>query len=87
MKNNTSLSRFEITTDEKITYANYHLDGKVINIDYVFAPEELRGKGSAGKLMAEICEYAKENNLKIFPICGYAKLWLTRHSKYHDLLK
>lgn len=86
MKNNNSLSRFELEIDGKICFANYRIEKNIINIDYVFAPIELRGTGAAGKLMEEISEYAKKNNQKLFPICGYAKVWLKKHSKYHDLL-
>ncbi len=86
MKNNISLSRYELEVNGLITYANYHLEKKVIFIDYVFAPEELRGSGAAGKLMEMIAKEVRAKQMKIHPICTYAVLWLKRHSKYHDLL-
>lgn len=86
MRNNQQLSRFELTIDGHITFANYRLDGKTLNIDYVFAPEELRGTGAAGKLMDEISQMAKKEGMKIIPICGYAAVWLKKHKEYHDLL-
>jgi predicted GNAT family acetyltransferase len=45
----------------QVVYANYLIDGEIINIDYVFAPEELRGSGAAGKLMEEIALMARDN--------------------------
>lgn len=45
----------------QVVYANYRIDGEVINIDYVFAPEELPGSGAAGKLMEEIALMARDN--------------------------
>lgn len=86
MKNNTSQSRFELEINNHITYANYRLKDKTLFIDYVFAPEELRGSGAAGKLMEEIAKKARAENLKITPICGYAVAWLKKHKEYHDLL-
>lgn len=86
MKNNQELSRFELAVGEHIAYANYRLCDKNLFIDYVFAPEALRGGGAAGNLMKEISEFARQENLKITPICGYAVAWLKKHKEYHDLL-
>lgn len=69
MKNNHELSRYELEISGQIAYANYRLQANILNLDYVFAPEELRGTGAAGKLMEEIAQLAKKNNLKINPIC------------------
>jgi len=85
MKNNQELSRFELEISGEIVYANYQYEGKILNIDYVFAPEELRGSGAAGKLMEEVAQLAKKDGLKINPICSYAALWLRRHKEYSDL--
>lgn len=86
MKNNSSLSRYEMEIDGHVAYANYRIDGEIINIDYVFAPEELRGSGAAGKLMEEIARMARDKKMKILPICGYASVWLRRSKEYRDLM-
>ena len=86
MLDNKKLSRFELTVDGYIAYANYRLENKILFIDYVFAPQELRGTGAAGKLMEEICQFSVKENLKIKPICGYAAVWLKKHKEYHGLL-
>jgi len=86
MKNNISLSRYEMESDGLLVYADYHIENNVIAIDYVFAPEELRGSGAAGKLMEEIAKEAQTKKMKILPICGYAKVWLRKHREYHDLI-
>jgi len=86
MKDNASQSRFELSIENHIAYANYRLNEKTLIIDYVFAPEELRGTGAAGKLMEEIAQKARAENLKITPICGYAAVWMKKHKEYHDLL-
>ncbi len=86
MKNNTELSRYELEIDGKIVYANYHVKVNILNIDYVYAPEELRGSGAAGKLMEEIAQLAQKNKMKLNPICGYAATWLRRNKQYQDLL-
>lgn len=73
---NITSNRLELTVDDHIVFADYRLDGSTLYIDHVEAPEALRGKGAAGKLMQEIVNYAKEQSLEIVPICGYAASWL-----------
>lgn len=87
MKDNEQNSRFEITTDRLVTFADYRLEKNILTIKYVEAPIELRGTGSAGKLMEEIAKKADAENLKIIPICGYAVAWLRKHKNYHHLLE
>jgi len=55
-------------------------------IDYVFSPPELRGAGTAGRLMQGVADEARTRNLKITPLCGYAAAWLKRHAAYADLV-
>ena len=83
---NTAQSRFELEEQGHLAYADYALDGDILRIKYVFAPEELRGTGAAGRLMEGIAAHAAANNLKLFPICGYAASWLRRHPETADLL-
>ena len=86
MKNNSQKSRFELETEGLITFADYQLKDNILTINHVEAPVELRGSGSAGKLMEEIAKKARAENLKIVPICGYASVWLRRNKEFKDLL-
>ena len=78
--------RYELTIENRVVYADYHRQGGVLFIDYVFAPPELRGTGAAGRLMETIVQSARNEKVKITPICGYAASWLKRHPKHSDLL-
>jgi predicted GNAT family acetyltransferase len=73
--------RFEYKVGDLFAYADYRREGKVLFIDYVEAPVELRGTGAAGKLMENIVTIAKQEQLEIEPICGYAAHWLRRHAR------
>lgn len=83
---NTEESRFELIVDGHTAYADYHYSGDVLYIDYVFAPEALRGRGAAGQLMSGVGAIARERGNKIVPICGYAAAWLKRSHDHRDLL-
>jgi len=85
-RDNSAQKRYEYEIDGQVVIANYHRNGDVLSIDYVEAPEALRGTGAAGKLMKELMETVRRENLKVIPRCGYAASWIARHPEYADLL-
>ncbi len=64
--------------DQKAGYINYEKKEKNLIIFKVFVNEEHRNLGIANKLMQEIYNFAKNNNLTIVPICSYSKKWLEK---------
>lgn len=83
---NVSAGRFELVEQDHTAYADYRLAPDRMIIDYVFSPPELRGAGTAGRLMLGVATEARARNLKITPLCGYAAAWLKRHSDHADLV-
>jgi predicted GNAT family acetyltransferase len=81
LTDNIAEGRFELTEDGHLAWATYRLHEGHLIIDYVFAPPELRGRGTAGRLMEGIVEEADARALRITPICGYAATWLRRHGR------
>ena len=82
-------SRFFIGKSEdndiaRITF--YYKEPKVIVIDHTFVSVELRGQAIAGRLLNKVIEFAKENDLKIIPLCSYAVKKMTRNDEYADIL-
>lgn len=57
-----------------------------ISIMSTFVDPKLRGEGVASKLTKEVIEYARENELKIIPVCSYAVTYFERHPEHEDLL-
>lgn len=60
-------------------------DDKFI-IDHTEVNEAFNGKGFGRKLVAHAVEYARGNNLKIIPLCPYAKGVFQRTPEYADVL-
>lgn len=77
---NPAESRYELLEDGELAWADYRREPGRLIIDYVFSPPALRGKGTAGRLMAGVQAEAKARDETIVPICGYAAAWLRRHS-------
>ncbi len=78
--------RYEMDEDGLTSYADYRRDGDRLYVDYVFSPPELRGTGASGRLMAALAADARDKDLKITPICGYAAAWLRRSAEFRDLV-
>jgi len=59
----------------------------VLRIDYVEVAPELRGSGLGRRLVEAAVEWAREENMKIVPICGYARAVITRDAEMSKLLR
>jgi predicted GNAT family acetyltransferase len=83
---NPALSRFELVEQGHTAFADYRRAGGALILPHVEAPPELRGQGTAGRLMQGVLERARAEGLKVRPVCGYAAAFIRRHREYHDLL-
>ncbi len=57
----------------------------VIIIDHTGVSKALEGQGIARKLVAAGVEHARANQLKIIPLCPYAKAEFQKHADYADV--
>lgn len=78
--------RYEMDEQGLTSWADYRRTGDRLFIDHVESPPALRGTGAAGRLMAALAADAREKDLKITPICGYAAAWLQRSKEFRDLV-
>ena len=86
MKDNSVRSRFELDVDGDVVFANYRHAGDRVLITHVEAPVHLRGTGAAARLMQDIAQHARENGIKLTPLCSYAAVWFRRNRGYADVL-
>lgn len=68
----------------KMTYT-WAGDSKFI-IDHTEVNEGFNGKGVGKKLVMKAVEYAKNNNLKIIPLCPFAKSVFDKTEDIRDVL-
>ena len=68
----------------KMTYT-WAGDSKFI-IDHTEVSEEYNGKGVGKKLLTAAVDYARNNNLKIIPLCPFAKSVFDKTDEIHDVL-
>ncbi|MBN2639961.1 MAG: N-acetyltransferase [Bacteroidales bacterium] len=64
----------------------FYSDGEnKIVLDHTGVDQQFGGKGYAKQLVMKVVEYARENNLKIVPVCSYAKRVFDRDESLNDL--
>jgi len=78
--------RFELRERGMTAFANYRRENDRLVIPHVESPPPLHGKGTAGRLMTAIVDYARHHQFKITPLCPYALSWFRRHPEYGDVL-
>lgn len=79
---NAAQSRYELPLAGGTVFASYRKSGAIVQILHVEAPPALRGTGAAGRLMQLMMERFAAQNLRAFPVCGYAVSWLRRHPEH-----
>ncbi|MCW5909478.1 MAG: N-acetyltransferase [Cyclobacteriaceae bacterium] len=58
----------------------------MIIIDHTEVSDKLRGQSAGKKLVLQAVEYARKNNIKILPLCPFAKATFDRTPEIQDVL-
>ena len=78
-------NRFEISIEGLPGRLDYLLDGKNFVITHVGVHPELRGQGVAGRVVEASLAYARENELRVIPMCSYAAAYIRRNPQHREL--
>lgn len=68
----------------ELTYVK--VGGNTIVVDHTEIDEKLRGENIGRDLVAAAVAYARENGLKIKPLCPYTKKVIDSTPEYQDVL-
>ena len=83
---NAARHRFELAEAGEVAFADYRREAGRLVIPHVEAPASLRGTGAAGRLMEGVLAIARDQGLKVLPLCSYAAAYIRRHAEHQDLL-
>lgn len=61
------------------------VENQIIRAEHTYVNPEARGKGIAGQLLDALADYARENQLKIQPVCSYVVSAFKKSDKYQDV--
>ena len=83
--NNESENRFEVWIEGYLSKLEYIKDGKNFVITHVGVYPGHRGQGVAAKIVEAGLQYAKENSLRVVPMCSYAAAYIRRNPQHMEL--
>ena len=72
---------------ERVAFMTYSKAPNLIIIDHTEVSEVLKGKNAGKQLVAAAVAYARKNNLKILPLCPFARSVFDRVKEYADVRK
>jgi predicted GNAT family acetyltransferase len=85
VRDNKSLSRFELDVEGAVAFANYRLAPSTVIITHTETPPALRGRGIASELVKGALELIRADGLKVVAGCGFVVDYLGKHPEYADL--
>jgi uncharacterized protein len=73
--------------NERLAEMTYSKAGdKLIIIDHTEVSDALRGKGAGKQLVSAAVEFARTQDLKILPLCTFAKAVFDKTPEFKDVL-
>ena len=81
---NKAESRFELSVDGSMAFAEYSISGGTIHFTHTETPSALQGKGVASKLIGAALTSAKERGLEIVPRCSFVAEYIARHPEFRS---
>lgn len=83
-----SKGSFAISENDKfiaaMTYSKAGEDKMII--DHTEVSEDFKGQGLGKKMLLALVDYVREHNIKVIPLCPYAKSVFDKDSSLKDVL-
>jgi predicted GNAT family acetyltransferase len=82
---NTAQQRFEATVEGHVNVADYRMSNGVMLLTHTHVHPDLQGRGIAASLIEAAMAFAREEGLKIDPLCTYARAYMQKHPETQSL--
>ena len=82
---NQANNAFEVWIDGYLSKLDYMQDRKNFVITHVGVYPGHRGQGVAAKIVEAALQYARENSLRVIPMCSYAAAYIRRNPQHREL--
>ena len=86
VRDNRSLSRFELDVEGAVAFANYRRTPRAVIITHTETPRALRGRGVASELVKGALDLIRADGRKVIAGCGFVVDYLNKHPEYADLV-
>ena len=78
--------RFVAEIDGHECVADYRLRDGVMHMTHTGVHPRLQGHGIAARLVEAALQHARDNGLRVNPLCSYVGVYMRRHPETLDLL-
>lgn len=85
VNHNEANQAFEVWIDGHLSKLDYLQEAKNFVITHVGVYPEHRGQGVAGKIVEAGLQYARQNSLRVVPMCSYAAAYIRRNPRHMEL--
>lgn len=87
IRDNTELSRFELSiNDEALAAAYYRVEDGTLVLTHTEVPFEYSGEGYATKLADGLFGILRASGQKVLPRCEFMSRYVAKHPEFGDLL-
>lgn len=83
---NEETRRFEVALDGETAFAEYRLVDHGVILPHTVVPDAFEGRGVGSALAKAALGYAREQGLKVIPLCTFMAAYITKHPEWHDLV-
>jgi predicted GNAT family acetyltransferase len=83
---NQATSRFEVSLDGEVAFAEYRLHSGYITLPHTVVPPAFEGKGVGSALAKAALGYAREHGLLVKPVCPFIARYIGKHPEWQDLV-
>ncbi|WP_304562342.1 GNAT family N-acetyltransferase [Sphingomonas immobilis] len=77
---------FVAETEGRRAVAAYQLDDGVMTFTHTLVPKALEGQGIGTRLVRFALDAARDEGLKVRPMCAFVRAYIERHPEYRDLV-
>ncbi len=82
--NDREAGRLEVKLDGHTAFSEYRVTPKGVIFRHTETPEAFQGRGVASAIVRAGLKFAREENLKVIPICPFFVSYIARHPEFWD---
>ncbi|MCA0458910.1 MAG: N-acetyltransferase [Chloroflexi bacterium] len=85
VSHNAENRRFETQLGEQTAVVSYIIRSGEMIVTHTEVPYPYEGYGIAAKITQAALDYARENGLRVRPMCPYTAAYIKRHKEYQPI--
>ncbi len=85
IRDNPARHRYELTVDDATAFVTYRRQDGVITFVHTEVPSSMESRGIGSRLARHVLDAARQDGLRVVPMCPFIAAWMKKHPEYDDL--